>query len=154
MQHGVIDVSVITPTCCREREICDAVRSVLAQQGVAVESIVVDDSETGSARDAVEGIHDSRVRYFKRELASKGRPALARNDGVRYARGRYISFLDDDDQLMPGCLRDMVSALDHSPRVGVAVGRVVSFGSDADVLRVNDDWAHRAARMAARTSGR
>jgi GT2 family glycosyltransferase len=69
------------------------------------------------------------------------------------AAGRYLCFLDDDDQLLPGCMAAMVSALDTHRNVGVAAGKVVSFGSDQQILRANQEWADRAARIAARTAG-
>jgi glycosyltransferase involved in cell wall biosynthesis len=148
-----VDVSVIIPTFRREKEVIQAITSALRQEGVSVEVIVLDDSPEGSARTLVEGIADARVRYTKREAPSGGRPALVRNNGVRMAKGRYVCFLDDDDQVLPGCFRSMTSALDANRAVGVAVGTVVSFGSNAEILRVNESWAKRAARLAARTSG-
>jgi hypothetical protein len=47
----------------------------------------------------------------------------------------------------------MTAALDATPAAGVAVARVVSYGSDPDLLRVNEAWARRAAHIAAQTSG-
>jgi CelD/BcsL family acetyltransferase involved in cellulose biosynthesis/glycosyltransferase involved in cell wall biosynthesis len=150
---SAIDVSVVTPTLHRETEVVDAIKSALAQSGVSLEIIVLDDSPDGSARIAVEGISDARVRYLVRQVPSGGRPAIVRNEGAGLARGRYVCFLDDDDQLLPGCLRAMVATLEGSGHVGVAVARVVSFGSNPQILRSNEAWADRAARTAARTSG-
>ena len=89
-----VDVSVIIPTHHRERELLEAISSVLLQRGVALEIIVVDDSAEGSARQAVATLSDKRVSYVLRAEPSKGRPARARNDGAALARGRYLYFLD------------------------------------------------------------
>jgi glycosyltransferase involved in cell wall biosynthesis len=150
---GGVDLTVVTPTFRRERQVVEAVKSALDQEGVSVEVVVVDDSEEGSASAAIATLCDPRVTYIRRLTPSGGLPALARNDGVRLARGRYVCFLDDDDQLLPGCMHRMVAALDKNPTVGVAVGRVVSFGQNAEILRRNERWCHRAARNAALTSG-
>jgi GT2 family glycosyltransferase len=147
---SVPDVSVITPTFRREKLVVEAVRSALAQEGVSVESLVLDDSPDGSARAAVEAIGDPRVRYLKREVPSGGKPALVRNEAVRLARGRYVHFLDDDDRLAEGALAAMVQALDARPDRGVAIGWVVPFGDDPRSLEEKRVYFERAARIAAR----
>jgi GT2 family glycosyltransferase len=152
---STIDVSVITPTFRRERELREAVQSALAQDGVRVEVIVLDDSPEGSARAAVQEISDERVRYIARETPSNGKPALVRNEGLRLASGRYIYCLDDDDHVLPGGLLAMVTALDERPDAGVAFGRVECFGPDAEVLRGYRawfDWAGNTAWLLSKSS--
>lgn len=51
--------------------------------------------------------------------ASQGR-AGAGNAGAAVARGRYLTFLDDDDYLLPGHLADLAQLLDGHPRAGLA----------------------------------
>ncbi len=145
------DVSVIIPTFHREAQVVEAVQSALAQEGVTVEVLVLDDSEEGSARAAIEGIGDPRVRYIQQAVPSKGKPARVRNDGAKLAHGRYLHFLDDDDHLMEGALMAMVAALDARPDRGVAIGWVVPFGNDPDWLRDKSDYFKQAAKIAAKT---
>jgi GT2 family glycosyltransferase len=141
-----IDVSIIVPTFRRERQVVEAIRSALSPSNLAIEVIVLDDSPEGSAREAVDGIGDGRVRYIAREKPSGGRPAIVRNEGAALARGRYLHFLDDDDRLCEGALEALVSALDANPAAGVAVGVVVPFGDDARVLHQQQAYFQRAAR--------
>ncbi|MCP3097521.1 glycosyltransferase [Myxococcus sp. K15C18031901] len=148
---SAIDVSVVMPTHRREKEVVEAIRSVLRQEGVHVEVIVLDDTPEGTARAAVEGLNDSRVRYVINDPPSKGRPALVRNHGVTLALGRYLHFLDDDDMLAEGALHAMVSALDARPDAGVAVGWVVPFGDDADWLKDKSEYFQWAAKVGAST---
>ena len=117
-----IDISVVIPTFHREAQVVEAIHSVLAQRNVSLEVIVVDDSAEGSARDAVVSVKDARVHYQLRPEPSGGRPALARNDGAKSARGRYLYFLDDDDMLEPDTLLEMSKALDATPTAGMAFG--------------------------------
>lgn len=145
------DVTVVTPTFRRERQVVEAVRSALAQDGVTIEVIVIDDSAESSARGAIEAIADPRVRYIPCEVPSGGHPAAVRNRGATLARGRYIHFLDDDDRLADGALKALVGALDAEARAGVAFGQVVPFGDDAEALAHNRRFFARAARMARRT---
>ena len=145
-----IDVSVITPTFRREREVVESVKSALDQEGVAVEVIVLDDTPEGTARTAIEGLADPRVRYLKRAEPSEGKPALVRNEGLQLAKGRYVYFLDDDDHVLPGALRAMVSAMDTNPRAGVAFGRVECFGAEPAALAQYRRWFGWAADVAQR----
>jgi glycosyltransferase involved in cell wall biosynthesis len=149
-----IDVSVITPTFRREKQVVEAVRSALGQSNVSVEVIVLDDSENASARAAVASLGDERVRYFAREQPSRGRPAIVRNEGARLARGRYLHFLDDDDKLFDGALDALASGLDHHPRAGVAIGLVVPFGENTDVREEQRAYFQRAARTLRRARRR
>jgi glycosyltransferase involved in cell wall biosynthesis len=70
----------------------------LAQTYRNIEVIVVADGPDAEARAAVEGL-DERLHYI--ELAKNCGPAEARNVGVRSARGEWLSFLDDDDTMLP-----------------------------------------------------
>lgn len=144
-----IDVSVITPTFRREKELVEALQSARSQEGVRLEIIVLDDSPEGSAKAAVEAIGDARIRYLKREVPSGGVPALVRNEGAKLARGRYLHCLDDDDRLADGALRAMVEALDARPDVGVAIGWVVPFGDDPDWLANKREYFEEAAKIGA-----
>jgi glycosyltransferase involved in cell wall biosynthesis len=146
-----IYVSVITPTFRRVPLVVEAVQSALAQEGVSVESIVLDDSPEGSACEAITSLGDERVHYVKRAVPSQGRPAVVRNEGVSLACGRYLHFLDDDDRLVAGSLHDLVRALDARPDVGVAFGQVAPFGDHLAELSDKSRYFGRAARQAAST---
>jgi glycosyltransferase involved in cell wall biosynthesis len=81
--------SVIIPTRNREEYLAEAVASVLAQQGVSLELLVVNDGDPLKI-----SFDDERVRV----LDNMKRTAVpARNLGVEDAEGEFIAFLDDDD---------------------------------------------------------
>lgn len=82
-----------------------AVRSALAQTYQAIEVIVVDDGSTSPFR---AGIDHSRLRTVRNHQA-KGVTA-ARNLGMQYANGEWITFLDDDDELLPNMLARALDA--------------------------------------------
>jgi glycosyltransferase involved in cell wall biosynthesis len=95
-------VSVIIPAFNRERVIGKAIKSVLAQTFQDFEIIVVDDgSRDETAKNAINWA-DPRVRIFRFET-NQGAQA-ARNAGARVARGKWLSFLDSDDELLPRSL--------------------------------------------------
>jgi glycosyltransferase involved in cell wall biosynthesis len=88
-------LSVIVPTYSRPDFLAAAIQSVLAQTVEDFECIVVDDASPEPARVP----SDPRIRLVRR--VENGGPAVARNTGLRLARGRYITFLDDDDLYTP-----------------------------------------------------
>ena len=115
-KNDVLDVSVIIPTYKRSEDIARAVDSVLNQTIHSFEVIVVDDngldSDDGNKTAAVmeHYINDPKVIYIRHEINKNG--SAARNTGIRVAKGRYISFLDDDDAYMPERLEKMVNKMD------------------------------------------
>jgi glycosyltransferase involved in cell wall biosynthesis len=151
---GSIDISVVIPTFRREKTLLEAIGSVLSQQGVSFEIIVVDDSAEGSARSTVEAIADPLVSYLLRAEPSGGRPAKVRNDGAQRAQGRYLHFLDDDDLLEPGALSTLSGALDKQPAAGMAFGVVEPFGLDAKLLEHHRQYYKEARRIAMQLRGR
>lgn len=92
-------VSAIIPTYRRAELVPRAIRSVFNQTIKDIEIIVVDDASPDGTETAVRSIGNSSVRYV-RHHANRGLPA-GRNTGVRAARGKYIAFLDDDDEWLP-----------------------------------------------------
>jgi cellulose synthase/poly-beta-1,6-N-acetylglucosamine synthase-like glycosyltransferase len=97
-------VSVIIPAFNREGVIGKAIKSVLAQTFQDFEILVVDDgSRDETARNAIKVAgSDPRVRVFRHET-NQGAQA-ARNAGARAARGKWLSFLDSDDEWLPRSL--------------------------------------------------
>lgn len=88
-------ISVIIPTYNRASLLKKAVESVLQQQDVELELLVVDDGSTDDTASVMASIQDPRVRYLP-QAENKGACA-ARNVGVREARGEYVAFQDSDD---------------------------------------------------------
>ena len=95
-------VSIIMPCHNRAAYIADAIRSVQNQTFSDWELLVIDDSSTDDSAWIVAGFaeSDSRIRLLKSEK-STGLPATPRNVGIAAASGRYIAFLDCDDEWLP-----------------------------------------------------
>ena len=109
-------VSVIIPTFNRFPFLCRAVDSVLKQTHGDVEIIVVDDGSTDETP-ALFSQQFSSVHYVKVEHS--GLPAVARNAGIRLAKGEFVAFLDSDDEWLPDKLSQQVTALHNHPTVGL-----------------------------------
>lgn len=95
-------VSIITPAYRAARFIDDTVRSVLAQDYEKWEMLIVDDCSPDDTAERVThwSQRDSRVKLI-RQPRNAG-PAAARNAAIAASKGRWIAFLDSDDQWMPG----------------------------------------------------
>ena len=111
--------SVVVPTHRRADLVAEAVASVVGQTRDDWECLVVDDGggELPDARDPA-ALGDPRVRVLRREHA--GGPAAARNTGIAAARGRIITFLDDDDRYRADRLEIAAAGL-TDPAVGVTI---------------------------------
>ncbi len=102
-------VSVIIPTYRRPREVRLAAESALAQTWTEIEVIVVSDGPDPETRFALQEL-DVRLHYL--ELPSNEGPAAARNAGVAASRGKWLTFLDDDDSMLPNKVRAEMAMAD------------------------------------------
>jgi len=112
------EVSVIIPAYNRAHCIERAIQSVIDQTFRDVEIIVVDDGSTDNTKEIVKSIPDQRISYVRCEM-NRGSGA-ARNEGLKVAQGKYIAFLDSDDEWLPAKLARQVERMDaEPPQVGV-----------------------------------
>lgn len=95
-------VSIVIPTYNRAKAVHATVLSVLAQTYRNFELIVVNDASTDTTEEDLKQITDPRLIIItnKKNQGSGG----ARNTGIKSARGKWIAFLDHDDQWMPNKL--------------------------------------------------
>ena len=100
--------SVVVCTYNRADRVGHAVASVLRQTLEDFELIVVDDGSVDATGDVVAAIDDPRLHYVYR---ANGGLSVARNTGVASASGQYVTFLDDDDEVLPRWLETMEGAL-------------------------------------------
>ena len=78
----------------------DCLDSVVCQNEISVEVICVDD---GSTDNSLEIVKEYQKTHDCISIISKVNEGLsiARNVGLKYARGTYVQFLDSDDMLLP-----------------------------------------------------
>ncbi|HTE67146.1 MAG TPA: glycosyltransferase family 2 protein [Actinomycetes bacterium] len=90
---------MVVPTRDRPALLPRAVASALAQTVTDIEVVVVDDGSIDPVRLASDD-HHLRVIRLDRPMG----PCAARNRALAVARGRWVTFLDDDDELEPEML--------------------------------------------------
>ncbi|NKE34533.1 glycosyltransferase family 2 protein [Natronococcus sp. JC468] len=111
-------VSVIVPTYNREETVSRAIDSVLAQTYDELEVVVVDDGSTDDTRSVLESYDDDRVRPIYHETNQGAN--VARNTGIEHARGKYVAFLDSDDEWRPEKLEAQLDVLEKRSEEWVA----------------------------------
>jgi glycosyltransferase involved in cell wall biosynthesis len=110
-------VSVVVPTFDGEALIERCLRSLLAQEGVALDVVVVDD---GSRDRTAELASAYPVRVVVR---SHEGVAAARNAGVHCARAPLVAFCDQDDEWRPSKAARQVAYLDDHPEAAAVLCR-------------------------------
>lgn len=104
-----MDVSVIIPVYNSEKYLSACVDSVLHQEKVSLEIILVDDGSTDSSA----SICDDYARKYENikvlHIKNSGQ-AVAKNEGLKLAKGKYIALTDSDDKMTPLMLFTMVTA--------------------------------------------
>lgn len=112
-------VTVIIPVRNGANTIERAINSCLAQELTDIEVLVVDNQSSDSTKQIVKRYTDERVRYIY--CGTPGR-SLARNHGIEASLGRYLVFLDADDELPSTALNGHLKALASSRRAAASQG--------------------------------
>lgn len=127
-------VSVIIPTYSRPDNLLRAIKSVQKQTYSPIEIIVVDDNGKGTAyqKETEKLICDSiglrNIKYIIHDINRNG--SAARNTGLKAAKGEYINFLDDDDELSESKISSQVELLRKNPEYGASY-------TDTKILKAN-----------------
>lgn len=100
--------SIIIPTFNRANRLIQTIHSVTNQAYANFELIIIDDGSTDNTSSVVKSIADNRIHYIYKPNEER---AIARNFGVRQAKGDYITFLDSDDGLYLHFLEEAESLL-------------------------------------------
>jgi glycosyltransferase involved in cell wall biosynthesis len=151
----VSSVDVIIPCYRYAHYLRACVDSVLAQPGVDVRLLILDDaSPDGTPAVAGElARRDPRVQWRRHEV-NQGH-IRTYNEGLDWASAAYSLLLSADDLLAPGALRRAVQVMEMHPQVGLVHGRQVLFDAEpgppetpADVIACPTDVLAGEAFMA------
>jgi len=113
----MIELSIIIPTYGRISQIGKSIESALIRPEFEV--IVVDDNGKGSEHQLKtesilsEYISSNKISYYPLEKNSGA--GVARNHGVDKAKGKYITFLDDDDFFIEDKILDKLKFFQEQP---------------------------------------
>jgi glycosyltransferase involved in cell wall biosynthesis len=102
-------VTVIIPTLNRQALLLRTLHSVLAQTGVQLFVVVVDDGGDDGTDDAVQALGDPRLLLIRHE--TRRGVSAARNSGLAVATTEWVAFVDDDDLWAPDKLECQLAAI-------------------------------------------
>ncbi len=129
-QNGV---SVVVPTFRRPEGIKIALNSLITQDVGArtIEIIVADNDPDAGARDTVAAIAEkSEMEIVYVHVPNPG-VSNARNGALEHARGRYIVFLDDDMEALPGWVDSLIKT-SNTFKSGIVFGPAIAQMPNAD----------------------
>jgi len=104
-------VTVYIPTFNRRLMLERALKSVLSQNYTNIEVIIVDDGSDDGTIEYLRSVDDSRLSFFVNDVNSG--PCVSRNRAIFNAKGKYITGLDDDDELAPEHIDNLVNSFDE-----------------------------------------
>lgn len=139
------DVTVCMPTYGHAEFIGMAIASVLLQEGVNLELIVVDDASGDGTLETVSAIPDPRIRLIR----NPRRMGIGHchNAALAASRSDTIVHVDSDDLVLPGALVPVLDALHESPRIGQVYTDFVHLDAKA---RITPDDLRRQERAFSR----
>ena len=106
----MVNVSIITPAFNVQDYIEKFIISVQKQKYTDWELIIIDDGSTDSTPMIIDefSVLDERIKVYHKKNEGVG---VARNIGIKMAKGKYVIFADSDDELAPGSLENRVKRI-------------------------------------------
>src|SRR5215217_4251390 len=137
-------ISVMMPIFNGQRDLKEALDSVLAQTFSDFELICVDDGSTDNSLDLLSHYQD-RIIIIRQENAGQG---AARNAGVRRASGRYIAFIDQDDRWYPTKLEHQMAAFRDDPKAVLVYSNSDRMDENSRLTEVGATLSERPSALA------
>ncbi len=136
---GYYHLSIIVPTYNRRMWIGECLDAIARQTYQNFEVIVVDDCSTDGTVEWLRSRPEYRsVRIHSQE--KNGGASVARNTGIKLAKGDLITFIDSDDVLEPTHLETAVKFFQRYPSLGLFCCDAIMIGSDGEILNEGRSW--------------
>ncbi|AXH96369.1 glycosyltransferase family 2 protein [Ornithinimicrobium avium] len=118
----VPDVSFVVPAHNAERTLAATISSALAQEGVTVEVVVVDDASSDRTAEIAESFGPPVHVLRNRTNQGEGR---SRNRAIENARGRWVSVLDADDTVAQARSRRLLDRAEAAEGLPIVVDNIL-----------------------------
>lgn len=109
-----LKVSVIVPVYNVEEYLCDCLNSLVNQtiDKSQMEVLLIDDGSKDSSLEICQR-YEEKYPFIKAFSKQNEGVSFARNFGIKNAQGKYILYLDSDDQLTPESIKSIVELFDE-----------------------------------------
>lgn len=111
-----LKISVIIPTYNRATLTKRAIESVLNQNIQPYEIIVVDDGSTDNTKEVLQSFGDKIVTIYQKNSGV----SVARNRGIKEAKGEWLALLDSDDIWLNKKLSTQISYHKNNPHIKIS----------------------------------
>lgn len=128
-------VSIIIPVYNALSKLPIVIDSILKQTYQDYEVLLVDDGSNDGS-DKLCDDYSEKYPHFRAFHKINGGQSSARNLGIKEAKGEYIYFADDDDELLPNCLETLVKGMTSQDGIDWAIGKALC---TLDDKLVNED---------------
>jgi glycosyltransferase involved in cell wall biosynthesis len=135
-------ISVVIPAYNAGSCLGRTIDSVLAQTYGEIEIIVVNDGSLDNTEEVVKS-YGKKVVYIHQDNAGS---SVARNTGIRRARGEWIAFLDADDEFLPDKLERQLALLERNPELLWCAGNYYRAMGTKRALRFKKSLVERILR--------
>jgi len=127
--------SVVIPYFNRGDTIGETIDSLEKQTIRNFEIIIVNDGSTDDA--SVTKLEEIKLGYPKIKIINQKNSgvAAARNNGIKYSKGKYILCLDSDDALVETCIEKMVILLETKPEISLVTTDMYMFGKENKIYK-------------------
>ena len=101
-----------------------------------LEIIFVDNGSTDGSTLIISDYCSKKKNHFLFNCTKRG-PGAARNEGINFAKGEYISFLDVDDEIEPDKHNALLDELRGCPQASMAIGQTKIKYSDGRLSSIS-----------------
>lgn len=108
------NISVILPIYNAEKYIAQCIDNLLSQSESNIEIIIILDAPTDNTESILDKIAPRYSQIKLIRLQHNSGPSVARNTGVRAARGKYLHFMDADDLINTDFYKSLLTAAESS----------------------------------------
>ena len=131
-------VSIIIPVYNAEKYVAEAITSAVNQTYSNKEIIVIDDGSTDNSLQIAKGFESQMVKVYSQQ--NKG-ASTTRNNGLNFAKGDYIQFLDADDWLSNNKIEAQINKLACAPGcIGLCGTIYFNDGANPAKLAIKHEW--------------
>lgn len=130
-------LTVVMPVYNGEKNLTEAIDSVLNQTFNDFEFIIIDDGSTDKSLDIIKTYDDKRIIFINNEK-NKGIP-YCRNLGLNHAKGEFLAWADCDDLNEPTRFEEQVKFLNKNKEFGICGSSMLRFGMEKYVTPVFND---------------
>lgn len=133
MQNKLVDISIIIPSFNQGLYLEQTLQSIINQQYPNVEVIVMDGGSTDNSVEIIKK-YESNITYWQSQKDNGQSAAI--NEGVKHAKGTFVTWLNSDDVLLDNTLFTVNEYIQANPDIDWFLGNVLWMDKKGYVIKV------------------